>query len=192
MDHSFSFFDPNTKKKTGILSRKTSVSNSPSIRKSPSKDLKATPARIVEIAASQDNCAVLTQNGNIFYWGTAFHSELNPIKAPLLFDSLSNKQKKFVSVAVGHRHLLVLSDDGCVFSAGGNHHKQLGYSLLSKSGKKEHELFSEQFEQVNFPLPPSSKKDPLFISKISCGMYHCAALTSTTHFSFHFDSFLIL
>ena len=80
-----------------------------------------------------------------------------------MVDKLSDK--KFVQVSCGCTHMLLLSDDGTVWSAGRNQYGQLGYG--NKTESRDYPKRIEYFVQNNIK-----------IATIRAGFYFGMALTN--------------
>ena len=103
------------------------------------------------IAAGQGRSAAITSGGDVFLWG-GMHCKRNLLRSD--FPWKMPFQEVVRSIALGSEHVLVLTKDRHVFSAGLNDAGQLG---LSRSNKILKEAF--KFARVDVPA----------VQQIACG-----------------------
>jgi alpha-tubulin suppressor-like RCC1 family protein len=123
---------------------------------------------VAKVAAGTANVAALDYSGNLWVWGDNTYGQLGmsattypAIVAPVqvTVDSIvacvaaaggvASTASKVVDVAFGDKHLLVLTDDGRVFSCGGNRYGQLGYWTATLDTDTANAAFAEVFLQAD-------------------------------------------
>ncbi|KAK3242768.1 hypothetical protein CYMTET_47552 [Cymbomonas tetramitiformis] len=92
------------------------------------------PYDVVHMAVGQYNSMVAAQkkgSTHVFTWGPNYNGqlghkfmELGPILQPSKVEAL--KGKKIIMMSMGYSHMMVLTDDGVVYTWGNNAHGQLG------------------------------------------------------------------
>ncbi|XP_015122188.1 uncharacterized protein LOC107044705 [Diachasma alloeum] len=120
---------------------------------------------IVDAVAGQYHSVALTMDGRVFTWGWGVHGQLghgntNERNVPTLVEALLGIVIR--TVAAGHAHTLLLSDDGVVYAFGCNIFGQLGTGNTTKS---------------TVPIRVSLLPDP--ISDIATSYFHNLALTTS-------------
>ncbi|XP_011299545.1 uncharacterized protein ca [Fopius arisanus] len=120
---------------------------------------------IVDAVAGQYHSVALTMDGRVFTWGWGVHGQLGhgntkEKNVPTLVESLLGIVIR--TIAAGHAHTIVLSDDGAVYIFGCNIFGQLGTGNTTKS---------------TVPIRVSLLPEP--ISDIATSYFHNLALTTT-------------
>ncbi|CAI4225859.1 unnamed protein product [Auanema sp. JU1783] len=88
---------------------------------------------VVQVAAGQDQCIALTENGTVWVWGQQGDGLI--YYSPVVITSL--QAAPIVRVCAGGRHYLALTSSGTVFSWGANDYGQLGLGDLKPHNKPE-------------------------------------------------------
>jgi len=147
--------------------------------------------RIINISSSVVHAAAVTSSGWVFTWGAcvpcAFgYLEKKPSDAtyiracPTRVEDLDDVQ--IISVALGNRHSVGLSDEGCLYTWGSGEFGQLGHGEINGDGN---EIFKRQFDYhtgheypyVDLPFQlDRSLFDDAKVIQVACGYYFCAAL----------------
>ncbi|KDQ64404.1 hypothetical protein JAAARDRAFT_145054 [Jaapia argillacea MUCL 33604] len=118
--------------------------------------------RAVKIAAGDNVCAAISSNGELRVWGSfrdnngslGFSSASQRQFLPSSILELKHKPgdaEKFVSVASGNNHLLVLTTHGNIYTLGAGEEGQLGRKVIQR--RKIHGTFPEKIH-----LEPRSRK----------------------------------
>ena len=92
-------------------------------------------ARFVDICCGYYHCLALTREGLVFSWGSNEQGQLG-IASPVPYSLVPMMIKNIVrciKIAAGPVHSLALSEDGKIFSWGGNESGQLGNNCLDPS-----------------------------------------------------------
>jgi len=84
-------------------------------------------ANVVDIAASGDTMAAVTEDGKITVWGNATHGEAN----------IPETESKPIEIYGGRNHYTALMENGDVISWGDNEHKQSTVTAAVNSGDIE-------------------------------------------------------
>eukprot|EP01137_Pigoraptor_chileana_P009764 Opistho-2@58484 len=119
---------------------------------------------VVFAACGETHSAVVTAKGRLYTfganeWGQLGLGHKKTVVKPTVVKAL--KHEKVIHVACGRHHTLVATDSGKLytFGAGGDH--QLGH------GDEEDQVLPKEIESLEAQA----------YSMVSCGAYHCAALT---------------
>ncbi|PKX99900.1 RCC1/BLIP-II protein [Aspergillus campestris IBT 28561] len=120
----------------------------------------------VEVAAADSSSFALTDEGQVYGWGTfrsndgilGFDADNTVQLAPTLIPSL----KKIKHLACGDNHVLALNDKGAVFSWGSGQQNQLGRRIIERN-------------KLN-GLQPREFGLPKNIVHIGCGAFHSFAV----------------
>eukprot|EP00741_Cyanophora_paradoxa_P020907 tig00021318_g20183.t1 len=120
--------------------------------------------RAVQIAAGEAHTAVLTEDGEVYTFGSGFggglgHGERKDATAPRRVEALAGKRVR--SVACGRDVSFFVTDDG-IYACGSDDFGQLGL------GKHE--------RTVRVPLPIRNLGD-LAVAQVAAGDFHAAAVT---------------
>eukprot|EP01091_Cochliopodium_minus_P017282 TRINITY_DN6718_c0_g1_i1.p1 TRINITY_DN6718_c0_g1~~TRINITY_DN6718_c0_g1_i1.p1 ORF type:complete len:1218 (-),score=373.90 TRINITY_DN6718_c0_g1_i1:17-3670(-) len=139
---------------------------------------------VVSIATFEYSSALVTQKGEVYYWGKTWDS-MSEISKPI---KLVGPDVKMVKVQLGYNFLIALSDNGDFYSIGYGAHGQTGTVATNSSGV----AVKQSFEKINFgtkTVPEKkesrfnflkkkksndtkTKTDPIF----SCGPYYCVCV----------------
>lgn len=80
--------------------------------------------RPIECAAGEGYSMVLTETGQVVFWGTQIgHSDVEP--APRVMKAFAGM--RIVTITAGHAHAAAVSDDGIMYTWGTNTYGQLGH-----------------------------------------------------------------
>ena len=124
---------------------------------------------VVDVSCAYKWNVWITDKGKVYtsgfdeYGGLGFGTTKTKLTSPTLVNRLENK--KFVQVSCGCTHMLLLADDGNVWSAGRNQYGQLGYG--HKTEAKDYPKRIEYFAQKN-----------ITVNTIRAGFYFGMALSN--------------
>ncbi|KZC10934.1 Secretion-regulating guanine nucleotide exchange factor, partial [Dufourea novaeangliae] len=123
---------------------------------------------VVEVACGWDCSAALTIEGTLLLWGSNCFGQLgkNPGTLRWTYEPLEVAlDRKIKRVAIGLRHIALVTEDHKVLVAGSGNKGQLG---LSPS--KEEELFNAAYTFTEVPTLRN-------IQDVTCGQHHTVAIT---------------
>eukprot|EP00596_Hydrurales_sp_CCMP1899_P000603 CAMPEP_0119046636 /NCGR_PEP_ID=MMETSP1177-20130426/47913_1 /TAXON_ID=2985 /ORGANISM="Ochromonas sp, Strain CCMP1899" /LENGTH=528 /DNA_ID=CAMNT_0007020065 /DNA_START=236 /DNA_END=1819 /DNA_ORIENTATION=- len=123
-----------------------------------------------EVIAGNGNSFIISLSGAVYSfgfgnYGVLGHDEERSCQIPRRIMSL--KREKVVSLSLGSFHVLVVSEEGNIYTWGRNHKGQLGRGFISNF-----ELTPSKIETFSTPIFKNSNK----ILEISCGAEYSLAL----------------
>ena len=124
---------------------------------------------VQSIACGEKHAAIVTKQGQVFSWGEEKggrlgHKTSDSVSHPKIIDSLSSIQVK--AIAFGAKHTCAVSVSGELYEWGEGIHS-LG-------------LWNDQCQRSQwFPHKLIGTSDCISVSKIACGQWHTAIITST-------------
>jgi len=144
------------------------------------------PGRVVSISVGDNHSAFLTEDGRLYISGaflgsdgrTTFSSSANVSQVPMecqLPWVLGTKGKDVIAVASGANHVLAVTRDGSVISAGCNHNGVLGRPLLAAPDTAS--TLGPVFGVVPIPVLDASQDAPVVITVVA-GNKHSFVITS--------------
>ena len=160
--------------------------------------------KIINIAANNNNCYIIDNNGNLYcYEGQKKYT--NKKNNDIIIKnwrkiSLPDNNKRFLQCAVGLDHLLCLVEDndgkGKIYSKGGNYYNQCGLNLFSLIERRKR-IFLEDFiqcaetEDIDFKSISANNNLSAALS-VSGNLYLWGALTISKKFSLSLSSIVLI
>ncbi|XP_041652674.1 secretion-regulating guanine nucleotide exchange factor [Cheilinus undulatus] len=132
------------------------------------------------VAAGSVHCVCLTENGDLFLWGSNKHGQLTStelfLSSPCLIKRSLFSGEKILHIWSGWTHIVAQTETGRVFTWGRGDYGQLGQRPVS-SQKQEHESAGPSAESGNQKVClPAEVKALHGATQIACGSEHNLAI----------------